>query len=288
MDAEQRSQSTHSHTPAARILLASTLTVHSDRALDRACMIAKSLDAELIAVHAVDPGILPERYVMENIDNARAFLQRELDDSVHCDGVRASADVLLGIADNVIGEYAAENGIGLIVTGVSRDLNLTSAFSGTRIEKVVRTAHCPVLVVKRRPRVEYRKIVVALDLQPASRHALDFALRSFPSAQFTILHAGISEAAAGLVEDVVVSRCTAAGHPAPGASGGPDIVIFPDQAADAIQQEIMSIDPDLVVLGTHGRSGMARLFVGSVAGTLLEVLPYDTLIARAPGPGDPA
>jgi nucleotide-binding universal stress UspA family protein len=282
MDTEQRSQVTHNHAPAARILLASTLTVHSDRALDRACMIAKSLDAELIAVHAVDPGILPERYVMEHVDSARAFLQRELDDSVHCDGVRASADVLLGTAEQVIGEYAAESGIGLIVTGVSRDLNLTSAFAGTRIEKVVRAAHCPVLVVKRRPRAAYSRIVVAMDLQPASRHAFDFALRNFPSAQFTVLHAGISESAAGLVEDVVVSRCTAAGHPVPGAPGGPEIVIFPDQAANSIQQEIMSIDPDLVVLGTHGRSGMARLFVGSVAGTLLEVLPHDTLIARAP------
>lgn len=282
MEPDQRPQGVRHQAPAARILLASTLTVHSDRALDRACMIAKSLDAELIAVHVVDPGILPERYVMENIDSARAFLQRELDDSAHCAGVRASADVLLGTAEEAIGEYAAESGIGLIVTGVSRDLNLTSAFAGTRIEKVVRSAPCPVLVVKRRPRASYGRIVVALDLQPASRYALDFALRNFPSAQFTILHAGISESAAGLVEDVVVSRCTAAGHPAPGAPGGPEVVIFPDQAANAIQQEIMSIDPDLVVLGTHGRSGMARLFVGSVAGTLLEVLPQDTLITRAP------
>ncbi len=282
MDAEQRPQGSHHQAPVARILLASTLTVHSDRALDRACMIAKSLNAELIAVHAVDPGILPERYVMENIDSARTFLQRELDDSVHCEGVRASADVLLGTADEAIGEYAAESGIGLIVTGVSRDFNLTSAFAGTRVEKVVRSAGCPVLVVRRRPRAPYGRIVVALDLQPASRHALDFALRNFPSARFTVLHAGVSESAAGLVEDVVVSRCAAAGHPAPGAPGGPEIVIFPDQAANAIQQGIVSIDPDLVVLGTHGRSGIARLFVGSVAGTLLEVLPHDMLIARAP------
>lgn len=281
MDENAKAPETATTAPA-RILLAASLTVHCDRAVDRACLIAKSLDAGLVAVHAVDPGVLPEKYVMENVDGARGFLEQELADSPYSEGARIATEILLGGAVEAICEYASANGIGLIVAGISRDLSLASALGGTRLDRLVRAAPCPVLVVKRRPRADYREVAVALDLQPASRHALDFALRSFPKAHFTVLHAGTSESAAGLVEDVVASRCAAAGHPAPGTPGGPQIILFPDQAVSAIQEEIMSLAPDLVVLGTHGRSGVARLFLGSVAGTLLEVLPQDVLIARAP------
>ena len=78
------------------VLFASTLSVHSDRALDRACMIAKSLDALLLAVHAVDPGILPEKYVLENVERARAFLKRELADTAACDDIDCRIDIPLG------------------------------------------------------------------------------------------------------------------------------------------------------------------------------------------------
>jgi nucleotide-binding universal stress UspA family protein len=39
---------------------------------------------------------------------------------------------------------------------------------------------------------------------------------------------------------------------------------------------------DLVVLGTHGRSGLLEVFLGSVARRIMDALPCDPLIVRGP------
>jgi nucleotide-binding universal stress UspA family protein len=39
---------------------------------------------------------------------------------------------------------------------------------------------------------------------------------------------------------------------------------------------------DLVVLGTHGRTGLANVFLGSVARQIVPAMPCDTLVVRAP------
>lgn len=268
------------------VLFASTLSVHSDRALDRACMIAKSLDALLLAVHAVDPGILPEKYVLENVERARDFLKRELADTAACDDIDCQIDIPLGKAEDAVIERALALGARLVVVGTSRDTSLKAALWGTRTEHVLRAASCPVLLVKRRPREPYRKVVVALDLEAASRCALEFALRTFKGAQFTVLHASsgwiADRDAAYIVEDVVAARCIAAGHPLPKAEGGPTVVVLADSPPAALYDEIVKRDADLAVVGTHGRAGMPRLFIGSVAQALSETLPCDILISRAP------
>jgi nucleotide-binding universal stress UspA family protein len=251
-------------------------------------MIAKKLGTRLLAVHAVEPGILPEKYVFEKVERARAFLERELADSAACDGIDREIDIPLGKPEEAIVERAAALGARLVVVGTSRDNSLNAVLWGTRAEHVLRAAPCPVLLVKRRPRELYRNVVVALDLEAASRYALEFALRTLPAAKFTILHAGagsqrIAERdAANIVEDVVAARCIATGHPLPEAKGGPDIVFLADSPAKALYDEIVQLDADLAVLGTHGRTGMPRLFIGSVAQALSETLPCDILISRTP------
>lgn len=43
---------------------------------------------------------------------------------------------------------------------------------------------------------------------------------------------------------------------------------------------VASDDVDLVVLGSHGRSGLARALLGSTAENLLHALDCDTLVVR--------
>ncbi len=54
---------------------------------------------------------------------------------------------------------------------------------------------------------------------------------------------------------------------------------------EAVLADISSLGADLLVIGTHGRSGFDRLFFGSVAEKLLRKAPCPTLIVpgRAPG-----
>jgi len=49
-------------------------------------------------------------------------------------------------------------------------------------------------------------------------------------------------------------------------------------AHDAILDAVDDIDPDLLVMGTHGRSGFRRLFLGSVTEKVIRSVPCPTLV----------
>ena len=49
---------------------------------------------------------------------------------------------------------------------------------------------------------------------------------------------------------------------------------------ERIAQAARSKKADLVVIGTHGRTGLAKLFVGSVASRVLAVAPCPVLVVR--------
>lgn len=279
-----------------RILLASDLTAHTDRALDRAIALASQSRAAIRFVHAIDPGILPEKYLKMDVREAQQHLEREARDSGIDGHVDVSVQVSLGDAGMVVMEEAQKMQADIIVMGLSRDLTLGGMVRGTTIDKVVRRAQCPVLVVKTRARRPYMKIVAALDLAESSRKALDFALRQFPGAEISVIHVSETAPAGPLsdagspavpderrhqIEDMVTARFLAAGRGGPGTSDGPTLHFATGKAVDVLSEQIPRLNPDLVVMGTHGRTGVSNLFLGSVAETLLAGLRHDLLVVRA-------
>jgi len=50
---------------------------------------------------------------------------------------------------------------------------------------------------------------------------------------------------------------------------------------EVLYQQIGRRNPDLLVIGTHGRTGVAHAFLGSVAEDLLRDLPCDVLAVKA-------
>ncbi|HSM99286.1 MAG TPA: universal stress protein [Gallionella sp.] len=53
------------------------------------------------------------------------------------------------------------------------------------------------------------------------------------------------------------------------------------RVADAIDDEALSWKADLIVIGTHGRSGLSRLVMGSVAEGVARGAPVPVLLVRA-------
>ncbi|MGE8642297.1 MAG: universal stress protein, partial [Achromobacter sp.] len=58
------------------------------------------------------------------------------------------------------------------------------------------------------------------------------------------------------------------------------IVLEPGQPETVLSEYSFNHRSDLVVTGTHGRTGILRTAIGSVAERLLESLPSDVLIVR--------
>jgi nucleotide-binding universal stress UspA family protein len=59
-----------------------------------------------------------------------------------------------------------------------------------------------------------------------------------------------------------------------------EIVIAEDDAVDETLQLASSLPARLVVVGTHGRTGLARVVMGSRSSRILEKAPCSVLVAR--------
>lgn len=278
-----------------RILVASDLTANGDRAFDRAVLLAQEHHAAVRFLHVVDASLLPASCVRRDLREAQARLEHEVQESGVGQKLEVSVTVASGSTDRVVIDEAKAMPADLVVMGLSQDASLAILVRGTTVDRVVRGAPCPVLVVKTRARRAYAAIVVAVDLAEPSRRALELALRLFPAARFTIVHVDDATAAdqaadrapdpapsecRRLIEDMVGTALKAAGRDGSGATDGTALVFAAGVAAPALLELATRSSADLVVLGTHGRAGLSGLLLGSVAEDVLEALHQDVLVAR--------
>ena len=147
--------------------------------------------------------------------------------------------------------------------------------------KVVRYAHCPVLVA--RPATHRGLVVCATDLSAASLPAVEAAVveARLRSAQLVVLHIvdqGVPLASVGPSEGItplVLSpellhdlRATARAEIAAVLSkleAHAESTIVEGPAATTILKFLEDREPEIVVVGTRGRTGLARVVLGSVA-----------------------
>lgn len=210
----------------------------------------------------------------------------------------ADFDVLLeeGDAYASIVARAEELRADVLVVGSHGATGLARALLGSVADKVIRYAHCPVLIA--RPRTQTRRILVATDLSvpsfPAVAAAVHEARRT--DAALTVLHCmetatsihgfewggmwprekehdekheQLRRKADSSLADVLAryemtgERRVVAGSP-----------------AAAIVSACDEIRPDLLVVGTRGRTGLRRVMLGSVAESVSRLAPCSVLIVR--------
>lgn len=283
-----------------RILLATDLSARCDRALDRAVALARAWRAELVVVHALDAQDVPASAGVNNLADLPSWqrgpeparivaeaLQHDLDGSP----VPVISIVEPGDPVELILKAAEEHGCGLIVTAVARDEVLGRFLLGATVDKVLRRARVPVLVVRQRPRHPYGGIVVAADVSPASRAALRTTAGFFPDTPFHVFHA-FDPPLDGLLSDPQGYR-TAFGELAArdleaflSQVGIPprqvvDVLVERGDPARLIQQYVTAFRADLVVLGTEGKGALLELLVGSTAKSVLDGLSCDALVVPA-------
>lgn len=278
------------------LLLATDFSARCDRAQDRAVQLALQWDARLTAVHAVDatdvPNDLPSRQGRPNaVERAKRLLEEEF---AATEGLRASVHVEHGKPKNVIFHVATKQHCDLIVTGIAGNEPLGQSFLGSTVTALTRSAKVPVLVVKKRVLETNERVVVASDLSEVSRPALDLALSLFDPRDLTLFHAfdvpfrnwtEDKKTYEQALRDVAFEECerflaavagaNVAAKIAVVAQRGDPAILVADYAADQ--------DVDLVIAGTHGRTGVMNVVLGSVASNLLDEVPCDIMIVPSKG-----
>lgn len=276
-----------------KILMANDLSARSDRALQRAVLLAKQFGAELEVVTVIEEMFL-ESTTRENEAFATQALATQLKAVPEAEGVQISQRVMVGIDyEDIIHESETMNA-NLVVLGIHRH-KTREMFRGTTAERVVRHGARPVLVVKEPVTGPYSRVLVATDLSSQAQAAIRTAARLAPQGEITLLHAvhrpfvaflgrrdqnvllkeTRDRVSAGLREFIKQIR-SELGDDAPNFE-----ISLPDgEAHAAILAEVARIKPDLLAVGTHGRSGLAHAVIGSVAEQLLADCPIDILAVK--------
>lgn len=283
-----------------RILLATDLSARCDRALDRAANLAATWQAELIAVHALERA---SNYASAREHSLPSWrrppdMKTVVEQQLRRDMLQAAPNVTAiveeGEPSDVILRTAAKYQCELIVTGIARDETLGRFGLGATVDRLLKRSRVPLLIVKQRVRGPYGNILVTTDLSESSRHALRGAMGFFPDHRLSILHA-FDPPMAGMT-----------GDPARYREDYKDMIagdyqtfldetgLAPEQARNfhhlveyghpslLVRQYATDRGVDLVVLGTHGRSGFLDILIGSTAKEILSELSCDALVIREP------
>jgi nucleotide-binding universal stress UspA family protein len=271
-----------------RILVPTDFSPPSDAALSYARLLAKTFDASLHLLHVTGTHSTLPRATVDPRDRVPAAL-RELRDRLTPDDRAPHVVVLAVEAPDPAGQVvrtARSMDASLIVMGTHGRGGIARLLIGSVAEKVVRTAPCPVFTANGALRAStrgFRRILVPTDFSAPSEAALDCARRLATgfAASVHLLHvlpdvSGSDEIGSELfvteppearsmrlmdARDRLKHRITADDRVTLRATSevifGSPAQIIVDYAADN--------QFDLIVMGTHGRTGMAHLLVGSVA-----------------------
>ncbi|AZH25728.1 universal stress protein [Haloplanus aerogenes] len=244
-------------------------------------VLAERVDATVHVLSVVDP----DRVVTDAVGDVddlvrrqRALLSDRARDAV--ERVEAEAPASIDIRTHVVEDRPAralataidDYDADLVAMGTHGRSGVDRYLFGSLAERTLRTAHVPVLAVREAdvetdPTVE--TILVATDGSEAATRAGDHAVAvaAATGARLHALTVGDDEEPARRLANraretgVDASAAVRTGHP-----------------HEAIREYAETVDADLVVLGTHGRSGVERVLLGSVAERTLRTATRPVLV----------
>lgn len=291
-----------------RILVATDFSEGAQRAVRRATRLPLAADATIHILHVLpEPGWRSQRIDAFLRRSARKVLagvaaQASRMAKVNLSGVRITSALVQGKPSAGIVQRARGMKADLIVVGRHGQRSFRRLLIGSTAQRVVQRSDAPVLIVRRPPVGPYLQPLVALDDSPAARRAFRTMLRIVgPDTRsvhvaraFELPHPEAMRRPGALAADIRryateiedsarrrAERLLAAHCPARLAC---HLHVRRGPARDAILREADRRGADLLVLGTHGRSGVRRAMFGSVAESVIQHARVDVLVAPAPRP----
>lgn len=276
----------------------------SQQALRAAVRLAMDGDTELVLAHAwylpplahAGETPFPAQLIDEMVTGEEAALATAVCDAQDLGAPRVASLFLTGLPWQRICDTAeADPAFDLIVMGTEGRTGLRRLLLGSVAEKVVRHAPCSVLAVRgKNGSSRFHHILCPIDFSPSSREAMERAARlaDHDGLGITLLHVldlpvrfSGEPNVAGFLEDL---DRTSARHLAEWAAeirtrvSVPVIMRTRIGSPGAQVLSVLDAEPsfDLVVVGSHGRTGLRRAFLGSVAERIVRHAPCPVFVAR--------
>jgi len=291
--------------PIKKILCAVDFSPGARQAMSTAVRLANVYEAELVLVHAwYLPAALAGEYtypadiVTEMTNEAHRGLDAAIAEATNLGATRVTAMLTQGMPwQQIVDAAKADPGFDLIVTGSRGRTGISRVLLGSVAELVVRHAPCPVLTVH--PQNEPKPFAHALcpvDFSPSSRAAAELAIELAQpgGAGVTLLHVIDAAFASGelrsreIYRDVDRKAADLLHAWARELSAKASVRVTQQTRIGSPGSELLAaLDADrtfdLVVMGSHGRVGLPRLALGSVAEKTVRHAGCPVLVVRNRG-----
>ena len=250
-----------------RVMLVSDGSEYSESAISEAITLAQRCKAQLFAysVLATPDFESPLGQNMHDLEK-KAVVDRLLKVRERVEAVGVGCEILLGHGEDPYAEIvdqAEASAMDVIVMGRRDKSDLLRTMLGSTTAKVIGHTHCDVLVVPRGATVAAKGIVLPVDGSRYSEAAAVTALNLVKqcAAPITVVSVAVDERLKGDAEahaEQVRARMAEAGVEAA-------VEVRVGRPEEGIVSAAAERGADLIVMGSHGRTGLDRLLVGSVS-----------------------
>jgi nucleotide-binding universal stress UspA family protein len=270
----------------------------SQRALEPALELSRQTGAELLLVRVPTADTLSfavsEAKQREIAQDALVYLEtiRQSNDQPQ---LNIRTEVLDGDVASAIVDAARAEQVDLIVMSTHGYSGLTRWVLGSVTEKVLRSAPCPVMAIRAARRLQ--RSLITLDGSPLAERAIEpgLSLAQSLKIEVTLLrcvpyiatNGELDEHERGLsrrLQEDLISEAKEYLQARSASSAHSDLAIKTavqiGSPADSILEYIETYGIDLIVMATHGRTGLKRWVYGSVTAKVLRSVSCSLLVIR--------
>jgi len=260
-----------------KIIVPVDFSEYSEYALDFALQFSKLIDGKITLLHVLE---LPAASVNYGADmtaaTAEVVYRRELLDGVseklHAlaekaeeDGQKVFIRTEYGTPFKSIGKEVAEKGADWVIIGSKGASGLSEVFLGSNAERVIRHAECPVITIKDKVDISsIKNMVFPSDLSKEQEPVAEWA-QKFQKLLDINMHVLRVKTPHNFLTEQEAKEQIAEFSKKMGLEDFTSNTIEAEYAEDGIVKFAEDIKAGIIVMGTHGRTGIAHLFGGSRA-----------------------
>jgi len=265
-----------------KILVPTDFSKEAGIATDLGFEIAKKSGANLILFHVVEEGSstsssfnvegqiaqsgtgIDRLFMIKLIEKSRKQLQKAVNDprysSVTVEGLMRVGNPYHGMR-TIVAEQKAD----LVIMGTAGRTGVAGMVIGSNTEKVIRTSHCPVLTVQKKPASSDFKNIVFATSMSAKEEVFTKIIKRTQQIYNSTIHLVRINTPGDFQRDYIVK-----GYMEKFAKKlqlkNYTLNIFNDLSVEeGVIRYADTINADLIAMATHGRSGFAHVIAGSVA-----------------------
>tara|TARA_R110002020_G_scaffold107319_6_gene249303 strand:+ start:465 stop:1316 length:852 start_codon:yes stop_codon:yes gene_type:complete len=264
-----------------KVLVPFDFSEQAQNALDFATSLSSKFDTvEILVLHVIEVpssssmGTMGGGEYMPEMENQIFFIEllnrrkaqlKELENKYAGNSYNVSCKIVMGNAFQNISSAIEDENADLVIMGSKGSAGLEEVLIGSNTEKVVRTAKCPVLTVKTPTDPDkIKKIVFANDFRENHSELAEriLSLQKWFDAELYLVIINTPGSFETTRESASRIRTFANTYKIAHAVAE---IYNSNSEEDGIVEFAEDIDADMIAMATHGRTGLAHLFSGSIA-----------------------